>query len=102
VGIIGGSGLSNPDILKDKTDKVAATPYGMVCNACDYTYQNKQHMYLEKCQLSRFKLFFYTISQLHGPLQIIKCAFIYGSVKSWQVTVVNCNINCVYKYISIK
>lgn len=30
VGIIGGSGLSNPDILKDKTDKYVDTPYGKV------------------------------------------------------------------------
>ena len=30
VGIIGGSGLTNPDILKDKTDKFVDTPYGKV------------------------------------------------------------------------
>lgn len=33
VGIIGGSGLSNPDILKDKTDKVVDTPFGKPSDA---------------------------------------------------------------------
>jgi len=33
VGIIGGSGLSNPDILKDKTEKLVETPYGKPSDA---------------------------------------------------------------------
>jgi len=28
IGVIGGSGLDNPDILQDATDREVATPYG--------------------------------------------------------------------------
>ena len=31
IGIIGGSGLSNPDLLENRTEKLVDTPYGKVC-----------------------------------------------------------------------
>ena len=31
VGIIGGSGLSNPDLLQDRKEKHVDTPFGKVC-----------------------------------------------------------------------
>ena len=42
VGIIGGSGLTNPDILKDKTDKFVDTPYGKVI--CMQQYLSTVHI----------------------------------------------------------
>ena len=30
IGIIGGSGLSNPDLLENRTEKLVDTPYGKV------------------------------------------------------------------------
>ena len=37
VGIIGGSGLSDPDILLNKTVKSVDTPYGKVIRYVNYT-----------------------------------------------------------------
>lgn len=33
IGIIGGSGLDNPDILKNRSEKVVTTPYGSPSDA---------------------------------------------------------------------